>query len=394
MESSKKQLPLKRKAPPPIRQTRTSAYRILKANPLMMFDKDTVAKMGIQDPNKIPKSVDILGISLKQTETTNDVKESKVLTKKVIQGCAHNKNSEKAIVQHSHELKNNKCNVQSIKKATNEPIRQSISRMFREKQKFAKRRSKSAESFNPSKCFKKNVYEEASTKLQTTLSMDSLRQQVSFTQPETKNINFNVINNLISSVPDTYLCENRDPTSHKEQTCLRQSVSFENLCKNEPEAKTFEFCNARKNISPIKKLQPQFKTPTAYNRRSITHCTPSTGRKSIYKLHCSTPAHDLQKRLNEWLDRRGKSIGSFHHLKCFGLLRNDVELLQEHKENDRNKNNTKNESLKNKPLKISNNGSDMGTNAEINLNFAYIAKDALDDLHKLIQDVNIIFMLV
>ncbi|CAH0561996.1 unnamed protein product [Brassicogethes aeneus] len=82
-----------------------------------------------------------------------------------------------------------------------------------------------------------------------------------------------------------------------------------------------------------------FKTPSAYERRSLACKTPmSTNRKSLFN-HCSTPrlpTHaELQERLNKWLLKRGKSLSTYTHLKCFGShgQKKGEQIDEENKEN-------------------------------------------------------------
>lgn len=84
-----------------------------------------------------------------------------------------------------------------------------------------------------------------------------------------------------------------------------------------------------------------FKTPSAYERRSVCPFTPGSVRKSSL-FRASTPApvelQKLQDRLNKWLKSRGKPLASFHHLRCFGInednkVQSPVEIYEENKEN-------------------------------------------------------------
>ncbi|KAG5877341.1 hypothetical protein JTB14_030712 [Gonioctena quinquepunctata] len=79
------------------------------------------------------------------------------------------------------------------------------------------------------------------------------------------------------------------------------------------------------NISTISEVSHEgallFKTPSAYERRSMFKYTPRStniSRRSIYHPSSDLPSlEDLQKRLNDWLIKRGKSISLFTHLKRY-----------------------------------------------------------------------------
>lgn len=103
---------------------------------------------------------------------------------------------------------------------------------------------------------------------------------------------------------------------------------------------------------------------------------------------------DLQKRLNNWLIKRGKSLSSFHHLKCFGIEDKESEVIEEeNKENievSENFDKGSYEDLKIVSVNYSCNP-ETETNKPLALNeenTESVAKAALEDLHKLIQDVS------
>ncbi|KAJ8919855.1 hypothetical protein NQ315_006384 [Exocentrus adspersus] len=148
------------------------------------------------------------------------------------------------------------------------------------------------------------------------------------------------------------------------------------------------------SISPIVEQSREssiiFKTPSAYERRSVTRFTPKSAfsrrSRSLYRSSASLPSlDDLQKRLNDWLTKRGKSISSFHHLKCFSEeKREHVVIDEENKENvdvDQDLDKGSYEDLKveksvyrEEPVVLN------GDNTEA------VAKAALEDLLKLIEE--------
>ncbi|XP_017774936.1 PREDICTED: uncharacterized protein LOC108561488 [Nicrophorus vespilloides] len=124
--------------------------------------------------------------------------------------------------------------------------------------------------------------------------------------------------------------------------------------------------------SPIKQevvTQITFKTPTAYKRRSQSFKTPTSVRKLGRQSTPGPGLNDLQRRLNDWLKKRGKPMSTFHHLKYFSrdkVITNDSE----DKENE----------AENVEPQITD-AIDMNPSQLVS-----IAKDALGDLNQLIID--------
>lgn len=147
---------------------------------------------------------------------------------------------------------------------------------------------------------------------------------------------------------------------------------------------------------PEENKQVTFKTPLSYKRRSVAFFTPNTMQKPTYTPYTSTPApdpSDLQRRLNNWLKNRGKSLSSFHHLKCFGIDHDRITNNVENKENIEQMQDLKKGSYEDlriinedsEKVQINEDAEKERENIEKNLNG--IAKDALRDLHKLILEV-------
>ncbi|KAJ8928107.1 hypothetical protein NQ314_019333 [Rhamnusium bicolor] len=154
------------------------------------------------------------------------------------------------------------------------------------------------------------------------------------------------------------------------------------------------------NISPIPEGSREssviFKTPSAYERRSIARFTPksvASVRRSLY--HASTPLpslNDLQKRLNDWLAKRGKSLSTFHHLKCFGVQGSEQEPIDdENKENIEVDEDLDKGSYEDLKISVENDSAKSKTSSSKSPlsneeNSESVAKAALEDLLKLIQE--------
>nr|CAI5853431.1 unnamed protein product [Callosobruchus analis] len=88
-------------------------------------------------------------------------------------------------------------------------------------------------------------------------------------------------------------------------------------------------------VSPILEVSREeslvFRTPSAYQRRSIARFTPSTSsRRSQYSQSKILPTlEELQRRLNGWLLKRGKNPTTFAYLQQLG----GHKLGEENKEN-------------------------------------------------------------
>lgn len=147
---------------------------------------------------------------------------------------------------------------------------------------------------------------------------------------------------------------------------------------------------------PEENKQVTFKTPQSFKRRSVAFFTPNTMQKPTYTPYTSTPApdpSDLQRRLNNWLKNRGKSLSNYHHLKCFGIDHDRITNNVENKENIEQMPDLKKGSYED--LKIIDDGAEKiqvnedteNESEKIEKNLDVIAKDALRDLHKLILEV-------
>lgn len=136
-----------------------------------------------------------------------------------------------------------------------------------------------------------------------------------------------------------------------------------------------------------------FKTPNAYKRRSVAFFTPNTERKVAYTPYASTPGpdpSDLKRRLDKWLKTRGKSLGCYNHLKCFGLKYDTVTQNTENKENVEVQTDLSKGSYEDLSIIMENNDVlKPSVHTEEKLDLEVIAKEALKDLHKLILEVGI-----
>lgn len=397
---------------PAVRQTRTSAYRILKANPLMMHDLDSVKRMGIQNVNTIPKTVDILGISSKtneislasqsninctaghQNNTAHNanlkLKTSALQTSKktVYSLCNKNSRVDTKLMQNNNKILKSK----SVNMYNKEASRTSISAMYREKMK-AVRRSRSVEDFNPNKCIKRGIDKNLKTKLETSCSLDNIPHHfgtnTNTVKPTNKEKEMESLCKIVGFTGNV-LKEPTDTIVKKYKLRRSRSAETDSSKNSKPKIvdKVLQISNSVEDftekgldssVSPIKRDQPLFKTPLAYKRRSIAQRTPGSYRKSSYNIHNSTPAPaDLQKRLNDWLNQHNKSLSSFHHLKCFGLHDRKTDL---DKFNDMD-----NKENRDTQAKTTENVYYVNV-ITCTKDYDIIARDALNDLHKLIQDV-------
>lgn len=136
-----------------------------------------------------------------------------------------------------------------------------------------------------------------------------------------------------------------------------------------------------------------FKTPNAYKRRSIAFFTPSTERKVSYTPYASTPAPDpadLKRKLDKWLKSRGKSLQSFHHLKCFGIKHDQATHNEENKENIEVKQDLSKGSYEDLKIVVDADAVTHSVNDDEKVDLEVIARGALTDLRKLILEVSLV----
>lgn len=143
----------------------------------------------------------------------------------------------------------------------------------------------------------------------------------------------------------------------------------------------------------------RFRSPSAYQRRSVLSSTPKTeskvNRRSTSVTRTPHP-NELQVRLNNWLKAHGKTLSNFHHLKCFGIHhpqnRNksvfDEPLIEE--ENKENVEVFCRGSYDDLGIEVENseNNKTVGVDLLTEDNLDVVAKEALVDLHKLILEVS------
>ncbi|XP_022905715.2 uncharacterized protein [Onthophagus taurus] len=171
----------------------------------------------------------------------------------------------------------------------------------------------------------------------------------------------------------------------KSNRVVRRSFSAENfnersrLSSGKDLNRTYSEENLTRNQS--EKLY-NFKTP---QNKKYFITTPSTITTNPKKYLVSPTPENIKMNLNKWLSKRGKSMGAYHHLKYFGIPLDEIE---EEKENIEQKP-PRSESYE--ALQIPPKESEYDTNANSNIqspfiDYEFIAKDALNDLYKLIQD--------
>lgn len=143
----------------------------------------------------------------------------------------------------------------------------------------------------------------------------------------------------------------------------------------------------RWNISTINE-ETIFTTPSVSKRRSVVHQTPATSTKSIMSpwSGCWSPsAIDLKRRLSIWVEKRGKSLQSYHYLRCFGIPQLETAPIdEEDKENIEVPMTENGGSYENIPEEIE--GRRNVTKEKTDEDKFAMATDALYDLHKLISD--------
>lgn len=139
-----------------------------------------------------------------------------------------------------------------------------------------------------------------------------------------------------------------------------------------------------------------FKTPLAYKRRSIAFFTPNTTHKVSYTPLTSTPGpnpDDLKIRLEKWLKSRGKSLGGYDHLKCFGINHDILTKNEENKENIERNNADAEGSYED--LRITPPAEPKETDKNhLEMDLRQIARDALKDLRKLMSEVLFLKILI
>ncbi|XP_018564806.1 uncharacterized protein LOC108906124 [Anoplophora glabripennis] len=392
-----------KKKGPEVRQTLTSYKRMLKANPLLKHELEG------KDLSLLSRQSQISGSGqnkTKNTASTNNRPEK--------QSLQANFNEGKPLitkVQRSQSVKNPPKSLQPVKKEASSIL--CGSKQLRGKNISSTNISRQSNvDFNP--CTSRFL---CSTRLESNCSKTA-KDIVASCKTDKQKIRTQD-NPVSNSGKSTDLNHNDRPTKNKP---MRRSLSAQHFERKkrggtvkfgqrDPFAR-IEFSQSMDDVSKLKPSTIQhdispiaessressivFKTPSAYERRSIAKSTPKSilsTRRSLYRPATPLPSlYDLQKRLNDWLVKRGKSLGSFHHLKCFGEQDKELEIVdEENKENievnqDLSKGSYEelriehsnyecpSESTTAKPL-VLNDGNAEG-----------IAKAALEDLVKLIQD--------
>ncbi|XP_017784834.1 PREDICTED: uncharacterized protein LOC108568335 [Nicrophorus vespilloides] len=266
-----------RKAPP-VRQTLTSVYRMVKANPSLMYEKQRKDELKL-DKISLPPSVSLGYVPIQVKERRFAPCQNPLI--KNYSNCKSINMTQQSTIKPNINKSQAKPMSNSILKEKpktaalqNDNFKKPAIHEARPKNKKIKpiRRSLSAQHFNRKKLIAKSTAEEKLSKADVTQSMENIDE---------------IGLSLISE------------------------------------------------CSPIKQevlTQITFKTPTAYKRRSQSFKTPTRMRKLG---HQSTPGpglNDLQSCLNDWLKKRGKPMSTFHHLKYFS--RDKVTQDNEDKENE------------------------------------------------------------
>lgn len=160
------------------------------------------------------------------------------------------------------------------------------------------------------------------------------------------------------------------------------------------------------DISPIIEKSVHrvtFKTSPHNGRKRSLSCSATPSRKSMYVNMASTPKPaqtDLQQRLEEWLQKQNKPIERYHHLKCFGFKNLKPKIDDYDDENKENidmgcastSSSYENLNISQDDTKIPNAVDTPITyssrNGTSDIEMRYLARGALTDLHALIKDVS------
>ncbi|KAF2896739.1 hypothetical protein ILUMI_09435 [Ignelater luminosus] len=345
---------IKKRKPPIIRQTLTSMYRIAKANPLLIYNKDKTEEkhddFGLSNI-KLPKSV------LHPNSTSRSLSNLSHLYANTTENSIRSENAAKTGL-----------------KPTSKPSSLSFN--------FLPTKGNTLKSFSSS---------EATTKS----TSKYVKQQILSDKKAVKNKpNTNSLNTPINRQHSLYTGSNMS----KMPTNQRRSLSAEHYdCKRgtfkpKPEQNTekkkisssLDEINKKVGFAPI--VSPvieensfEFKLASANKRRSVNvaFLTPTPFRR-----HCSStprPAiKELQERLHQWLRQHKKPVENYKHLKCFGVPCNDEE-NKENVEDPKLSRSTSYEDLKIIPDSDEENKDTDDDNRKV-------AHEALSDLHKLICD--------
>lgn len=200
----------------------------------------------------------------------------------------------------------------------------------------------------------------------------------------------------------------KKPVVKQQQKPPARKVAPTKTTLNSNKNKKLETKQPEKKVVETKTSQQpkkfEFKTPISYKRRSTIFGTPNScllGADNTRKpSFASTPgpsAYDLQKRLNDWLKRRGKPIKSFDSLKQFGIKHDTVSKNEENKENIEVEP-EKDASYEDLKIIIKEEAEEIKNQVEdevkVEEDLQAIAKDALKDLKTLILEVCCCFIIV
>lgn len=107
--------------------------------------------------------------------------------------------------------------------------------------------------------------------------------------------------------------------------------------------------------------------------------------RSVYCSKTPLPTlTELQKRLNDWLTKRGKTVSLFHNLK----LLNNLDSIEENKENIEVNQDLDKGSYEDLHIPSNGDKDNNGTQNNTSVNIVMVAKSALVDLQNLIIEVN------
>lgn len=348
---------IKKRKPPVIKQTLTSMYRIAKANPLLIYNKDKPEKkcddFGLSNI-KLPKSV------LQPNGTSRFLSSSHLYlnaTENSIRSENANKTSFKPVSKLSNlslpptkgnNLTRSFSSSQAVTKSSSKYVKQQI---FSDKKTVKDKSNKNCSNNTPNPPI--NRERSLCTEHNTSKMLINKRRSLSAEYYDRKR-------GLFKPKAEEN-AEKKNISSSLDE--VDKKAAFAPIISPVIEENSFEFKLASTNNK--RNVNVTFLTPTPFRR----YCS-STPRPAI---------KELQERLRQWLHQHKKPIENYKHLKCFGVPCDN----EENKENVEDPKLFRSTSYEN--LKIIQDSDEENKDSyDDNRN---VAREALSDLHKLICDV-------
>lgn len=189
----------------------------------------------------------------------------------------------------------------------------------------------------------------------------------------------NKMSKQVSKVPqnkdpkeNSKLCERKElksilKTTEKKPQQRRRSLSAQHF----ESKKGIQFNKRVSKLNRVQSIDNITISPVQEERAST--------RKSVFEYKCANDMDNLKQGLNNWLKKRGKSLISYPHLKCFNIKCDNEIINEENKENIEVlcEKSESYENLSIKPIKGS----------TVNENLENVASSALEDINKLVHEV-------